>query len=184
VNLRSLIDGVSPAAWKARLQRVDRSEFEQAALRVTVVGLIVLYLHYAASRDGIVDAAETNALWWSETALAFGIVLIGWIFLAGNKSVVRRLLGMIVDNACTTYFLILTGEPGAVIFGVYLFVTFGNGFRYGRAYLHASQALSLIGFGLVVVFSEYWRTHTSLSIGVALASLTLPFYVGILAQRI
>ncbi|HVE50097.1 MAG TPA: ATP-binding protein [Casimicrobiaceae bacterium] len=184
MNIRSLIDGLSPASWKARLKRVERGECEQAVLRVTVVGLIVLYLLYASNRDGIVDATESYALWWSEAALAFGIVLLGWIVLAGNKSVVRRVLGMIVDNACTTYFLILTGEAGAVIFGVYLFVTFGNGFRYGRAYLHASQALSLIGFGLVVVFSEYWRTHTSLSIGVALASLTLPFYVGILAQRI
>ena len=91
---------------------------------------------------------------------------------------------MLVDNAATTYCLVLMGEAGAIIIGVYLFITFGNGFRYGRAYLHASQALMIFGFGLVVAFSEYWRTHTSLAIGVFLACLTLPFYVGVLAQRI
>ena len=86
--------------------------------------------------------------------------------------------------ALTSYCLIQTGEPGAVIIGVYLFITFGNGFRYGRSYLHACQIMSLMGFALVVALSDFWRQEMSLSIGIALSILVLPFYVGVLAQRI
>jgi two-component system, sensor histidine kinase RpfC len=164
--------------------RVDRPEFEQASIRVIVVGLIVAYLFYESRRDGSIAPSEAWALAWAIATLVFGFGLLIRIAAAGGKSVIRRVLGMIVDNAATTYCLVLMGEAGAIIIGVYLFITFGNGFRYGRAYLHASQALSLIGFGLVVALSDYWRTHTSLAIGVFLACVTLPFYVGVLAQRI
>jgi two-component system sensor histidine kinase RpfC len=168
----------------AILSRVDRSEMEQAGVRVAVVGMIVAYLFHAASQDGSVDSTEGVALGWAIATLVFGLALLVWIAVVGGKSVVRRGLGMLVDNAATTACLVLMGEAGAIIIGVYLFITFGNGFRYGRAYLHASQALSIVGFGLVVALSEYWRTHISLSVGVFLACLTLPFYVGVLAQRI
>jgi two-component system, sensor histidine kinase RpfC len=164
--------------------RVDRPELEQAGIRVAVVGLIVAYLFYAARQDGTIAASEAQALTWAIATLVFGVCLLVWITAVGGKSVIRRVLGMIVDNAATTYCLVLMGEAGAIIIGVYLFITFGNGFRYGRAYLHASQALSIAGFGLVFALSDYWRTHTSLSIGVFLACLALPFYVGVLAQRI
>jgi two-component system, sensor histidine kinase RpfC len=166
------------------LARVDRPEMEQAGVRVAIVAMIVAYLFHAAWQDGFIDANEGVALAWAFATLAFGLSLLVWISLVGGRSLVRRLLGMVVDNAATTACLVLMGEAGAIIIGVYLFITFGNGFRYGRAYLHASQALSILGFGLAVALSDYWRNHTSLSIGVLLACIILPFYVGVLAQRI
>ena len=169
---------------RAKLSHVERPEMEQAVVRVVVVGLIVAYMFFEVPRDGVVEESEAHALSWAVATLAFGLVLLLWIAAVGGKSVLRRALGMIADNAATTYCLVLMGEAGAIIIGVYLFITFGNGFRYGRAYLHASQALSLAGFGLVMFLSDYWRTHTSLSVGVIIACVTLPFYVGVLAQRI
>ena len=132
--------------------RVERPELEQAGVRVAVVGLIVAYLFFESWRDGSIVASEAIALTWAVATLVFGIGLLIWIGAVGGKSVVWRVLGMIVDNAATTYCLILMGEGGAIIIGVYLFITFGNGFRYGRKYLHASQGLSLIGFG--------WRSRS------------------------
>ena len=128
--------------------RAERPELEQAGIRVAVVGLIVAYMLYAARQDGSIAASEAQALAWAIATLVFGIGLLIWIAAVGGKSVVRRVLGMIVDNAATTYCLVLMGEAGAIIIGVYLFITFGNGFRYGRAYLHASQALSTHRFWL------------------------------------
>jgi len=42
--------------------------------------------------------------------------------------------------------MFLAGEAGVAMIGVYLFITLGNGFRYGRAYLFACQALCLFGY--------------------------------------
>lgn len=169
---------------KSQMAAVDRPELEQAAVRLGVVTLIVAYLVYAATRDGTLEESEKHTLWWAGVTLVFSVSLLIRVFAAPGKSIVRRAVGMVADNAATTYCLILMGEAGAIIIGVYLFITFGNGFRYGRAYLHASQALSLTGFALVIGFSDYWRTHPFLSTGVILACVMLPFYVGVLAQRI
>ena len=171
-------------SWQVRLARVERPEIEQATLRVAIVGLVLLYLIFAAQRDGRVDRQETEVIWVAVATVAFGVALMLRILCVGGTSVTRRLLGMVADNGVTTYCMIQMNEAGAVIIGVYLFVTFGNGFRYGRPYLHASQALSIAGFCLVIAMSEYWQSHLTLSLGLMLASIVLPFYVGVLAQRI
>ena len=88
------------------------------------------------------------------------------------------------DNTANTAYLLIAGEAGAFVFGIYLFVTFGNGFRYGRLYLRISQALSIIGFLVVLYVSPFWSQHVPVGIGILIALLVLPFYVGVLAERI
>ena len=170
--------------WRVRLARVERPEIEQAGLRVLIVGLVLGYLLYAAHRDGRIDDLESQVLWVAVATLTIAVVILIRIVLVGGASRIRRALGMVADNAATTYCLLQMEEAGAIIIGVYLFVTFGNGFRYGRAYLHASQLLSIIGFATVITLSDYWRSHATLSIGLLIACLVLPFYVGVLAERI
>jgi CheY-like chemotaxis protein/HPt (histidine-containing phosphotransfer) domain-containing protein len=75
-------------------------------------------------------------------------------------------------------------EGGAVLLGVYLFVTFGNGFRFGRAYLHACQAASIAGFCVALWLSPFWSQHLVIGTGFLTALLVLPLYVGVLTQRI
>ena len=114
----------------------------------------------------------------------FALALVVRILTSGETSVFRRLLGMVADNAVTSYCLIRMDEGGAVILGVYLFVTFGNGFRYGRRYLHVCQGMALIGFITVLVFSPFWSKHLPIGLGYLIAMIVLPFYVGVLAERI
>jgi hypothetical protein len=71
----------------------------------------------------------------------------------------RRIFGIVADNAVNAAFLLLYGEAGAYVFGIYLFVTFSNGFRYGRQYLRISQVLSIAGF-LIVLFSPSGQMHS------------------------
>jgi two-component system, sensor histidine kinase RpfC len=170
--------------WEARMARVERPELEQAALRVTIVSLVLLYLIYASRRDGAVDELEQQVVAVAIVTLSVGLAILGRILHVGGSSVARRIVGMVADNAATTYCLLQMEEAGAIVIGVYLFVTFGNGFRYGRMYLHASQAMSILGFSLVATLSEYWRSHATLSIGLLIACVVLPFYVGVLAERI
>jgi two-component system sensor histidine kinase RpfC len=164
--------------------RAQRPELEQSLLRVAIGGLVLVYLAFSVYRDSHVTQDEAQVLWVAIGFFAFSVLLTLQVLTSGGVSIARRYLGMIADNAVTSYCLIQTGEPGAVIIGVYLFITFGNGFRYGRSYLHACQILSLAGFALVMVMSEFWRAEMSLSIGIVISILVLPFYVGVLAERI
>lgn len=168
----------------AMLARTPRPELEQSLLRVAIGGLVLIYLAFSVYRDSHVTADEAQVLWVALLFFAFSIALTLKILTSNGVSIARRYLGMVADNAVTSYCLVQTGEPGAVIIGVYLFITFGNGFRYGRAYLHACQIMSLVGFATVMLLSEFWRAEMSLSIGIAISILVLPFYVGVLAERI
>ena len=161
-----------------------RPELEQSLLRVAIGGLVLLYLAIHVYRDTRVTDADAQVLWVAIGFFLFSIALTAQVLTSQSVSVARRFLGMVADNGVTSYCLIQTGEPGAVIIGVYLFIIFGNGFRYGRTYLHACQVMSLMGFALVIALNDFWRQEMSLSIGILLSILVLPFYVGVLAQRI
>lgn len=156
----------------------------QAVLRVAIFGIILAYLFWYVLRDGTVEPAEYQVLAVTSGFLAFGVLLTLRILAAPHVSVPRRFLGMIGDNAVATYFLYQMGEGGAVILFVYLFITFGNGFRYGRFYLHACQLMGLAGISLVLVVSPFWSQHMGIGLGFLIALIVLPFYVGLLAERI
>jgi two-component system, sensor histidine kinase RpfC len=169
---------------KATFPGALRSELEQATLRVAIGGIVLVYLTWYSARNNSSGQPMSEVLGVAVTFFLFAVSVTARIISAVDVSVFRRLVGMVADNAATSYCLMRTGEGGAVILGVYLFVTFGNGFRYGRIYLHLSQVMGLVGFSLVLMFSPFWSIHIPIGIGFLVAMLVLPFYVGVLAERI
>ncbi len=174
-----------------KLARIDklvaaapRAELEQAVLRVLLGGIVLVYLLVYTLKDGTLSPHELEVDLVALSFFLFGFGVTARILISGKHSVTRRLIGVLADNAVTSYCLIRMGEGGAVVLGVYLFVTFGNGFRYGRSYLHVSQALGLIGFSAVLLISDFWSQHLAIGGGLLLAMMVLPFYVGVLAERI
>lgn len=144
----------------------------------------MVYLFWYALRDGIVTSSEATVLAASVMFFVFGFVLTLRVLFTGRSSVSRRYLGMVADNAVTTFCLMQMGEGGAVVIGVYLFITFGNGFRYGRRYLHVCQILGVAGFASVLALSDFWSHHVAIGTGFLIGLVILPFYVGVLAERI
>lgn len=170
---------------KRFVARCDRMELAQACIRVLIAGVVLVYLAWYTFRPS--DSPQESHVEVLSVAGAFFLLscfLALRILAAGKASVRRRFLGMVVDNAVTTYCLIRMGEGGAVIIAVYLFITFGNGFRYGRLYLHVCQVLALVGFGLVLVYSDYWSHANSVGIGYFIALMVLPFYVAHLSKKV
>lgn len=172
------------SAWATTFKKAPRSELEQALLRVAIPAVVIFYIGVDAFVGDPLTAIERRALWFAAGFFLFAIVLAGFVINAKGDSKIRRLFGIFVDNAGNTVFLLIAGEAGAFVFGIYLFVTFGNGFRFGQFYLRVSQALSIIGFLVVLYASPFWSAHIPVGIGILIALLVLPFYVGVLAERI
>jgi two-component system sensor histidine kinase RpfC len=166
------------------LSAVRGTELEQSALRVIIGGIVLAYLAWYASRDGEVKRDEAEVLAVAIGFFVFSVLLMLRIIARRDVSVARRFLGMIADNAVTTFCLIRMGEGGAVVLGVYLFITFGNGFRFGPVYLRACQLMSVAGFGLVLFLSPFWSKHLVIGFGFLIALIVLPLYVGVLAEHI
>jgi two-component system sensor histidine kinase RpfC len=170
--------------YRALVATAHRPELEQSSLRVLIAGIVMVYLFWYASRDGAVSPSEGAVLQVSILFFAFSLALMLRVLMTARPSVPRRYLGMVADNAVTSFCLMQMGEGGAVVIGVYLFITFGNGFRYGRRYLHVCQAMGVIGFTAVLVLSDFWSHHVAIGTGFLIGLVILPFYVGVLAERI
>ena len=168
----------------AEREKRRRPELEQCLLRVAIAFIVMVYLFWYTLRDTSITGSEAQVLAVSVAFFVFGVILAVRVMLHEGVSIPRRYLGMVADDAVTTYCLMNMGEGGAVVIGVYLFITFGNGFRYGRRYLHACQAMGIIGFSSVLVVSEFWSHHIAIGLGFLIGLVVLPFYVGVLAERI
>ena len=181
--LTSLKSGAG--ALKAYLYaRSDPPELEQAFIRLAFGFLVLVAFLWYVQKDGQVDPVEHQVLLATVAYTLASLVIIGRVIGIGGVSVVRRYAGMVLDNAGITYFMAMMGETGAVMFGLYLFIIFGNGLRYGRRYLLVCQVMSLLGFGAVLFVDNHWSANKSVGLACFFAILVLPFYVSVLAQRI
>jgi len=107
-----------------------------------------------------------------------------WVIINPEINVFRRFFGMGMDYIFMSYAILTTGEVGSPLFGTYLFMTFGHGFRYGNKYLFVSATLSVISFCLVLNYSDFWKQHLILGYGLVVAIIVLSAYVSILISRL
>lgn len=167
------------------MSRRPDSEHEQAILRIVIVALVFAYMatSYAPGRD---DSRHTQLLLLSTLAtdLLFAFAIFAAICIWPASNVHRRLAAMVADAGTATIVVLLSGEAGVSMVGVYLFITFGNGFRFGRRYLFACQALCLIGFLIALLFTVYWQKHQVAGWSLFIALVVLPLYVSTLLTRI
>jgi two-component system sensor histidine kinase RpfC len=78
----------------------------------------------------------------------------------------------------------MSGEVGSLFFGIYLWVTVGNGLRYGARSLLMAQALSVLGFVTVILFNDYWSAQSTLAVGLLLTLISIPLFTFSLLRRL
>jgi two-component system sensor histidine kinase RpfC len=160
------------------------AEFEQSLLRVLIGGIVLAYLAWSILGDKRIEPDKAAVLAVAVGFFVFGVAMAIHVRAVPNSPPVRRFIGMVADNAVTTFCLVQMGERGAFVLFVYLFITFGNGFRFGRLYLHSCQLMSIAGFGLVYWLSPVWKQHPAIAAAFFISLLILPLYVGFLSERI
>ncbi len=172
--------------WRRLLERMRASpgkDLEQALIR-NVIGWAVFAYLLIARASGVEFERFTDLLNFSVTFLLFSALLFLAGFLQPAPSRSRRLAGIIVDNGAIAYCMYLTGEAGTPLYPLFLWVTFGNGFRFGLPYLGVSALMSVAGFAAVLALSPYWARHPTLGAGLLLGLVTLPIYVSTLIRRL
>ena len=169
--------------FRARLAESPETEGEQAVIRLLVGSLALLY----GVLLGLFQGWSTDlkaALLMAVPFYPLSFAIIAWIVIDPVKIVARRYAGMLLDMVTVTYLLYSSGEVGAPLYSIYLWVTFGNGFRFGRHYLLASAIMNLTGFIWATEVSPYWADHPNLVVGLALGLIVLPAYVWTLLTRL
>lgn len=147
----------------------------QAKLRVAVSSVVLLYL---VGSSYPIDFSTGIPFWFSflVTYVALSLILVWHISKTDYSPEARRFLGNVADMCAISYTMIASGEYGISLFVLFLWVTLGNGFRYGIPALIISAIMSVIGFTAVVGLSRDWQAHTSLVVGVYFSLVILPLY--------
>ncbi|MGY1489067.1 ATP-binding protein [Methylobacillus pratensis] len=171
--------------WLTLSRHCDPLELEQAIIRIWLCMAFLSFLIYREV-TGLNTISHTFPLAIPMTVVfqVLSFVLIGLILFTTSHAALRRLSGAWLDIGLPTMFMAMTGELGVILVGVYLWVTFGNGFRFGKKYLLHSQALSVIGFLYTINVNPFWLEHRAISYSLLLMLVALPLYVATLITRI
>ena len=161
----------------------DPLELEQATTRLVIGTIFTLYLLSNFATDKVIPHGEMIGFYCLMVFDVFTIMLLTAVSMAKQKSPIRRLLGNWLDVIGTSTFLSLAGDVGVVLIGVYLWVTFGNGFRFGKKYLYHSQIISILGFLVATQVNPFWMDHKSIVYGFLIILIALPLYVAKLIER-
>jgi len=127
-------------------QRKD-SEHENILISLVIGSLIVAYLLIHFGLDRVTGETALGPLIVALTGLSVAVGLLLHMLWQPGISHGRRIVAMFMHLGSLSAFMNLGGELTAPFYPIYLWVTLGNGFRYGVRYLMAAATLSVLGFG-------------------------------------
>ncbi|MHB1093348.1 ATP-binding protein [Thiobacillus sp.] len=165
-----------------RIRSRPDTEAQQALIRV-VIGVIFL-IYYSSSLATLDDDIRGAALSVLVLFTGLGLLIVTLALVSLNASPPRRILAMVLDYATCSFLLTYTGEAGSPMLVIYLWVTLGNGFRYGVTYLYVATALAITGFLLTLVLSPYWSQHMYIGVAFLLSMIAVPLYSASLLKQL
>lgn len=181
--------GLEVANWFSRfhkrLKLPRHNESEQAIFRIVICLVLGLFLSIAMLFESPAAQAVTrSAIYVTGGYMFFGIALLAWMQKVHNPMPARRILAMALDYSAISACLYFAGENGSVLLSIYLWVTLGNGFRYGKPYLYVATVMSITGFLVVFATGNYWHAHRMAGFGWVVALIILPLFVARLVGRL
>ena len=167
----------------ARLRGRSDSEHGQVVVRIVITFLFAIYLGWeVGGGDSRPALVATWLILVGELVLSLG--LLAAILAAPGPSHLRRWIGMLADYAALAGVMHLQGEQAAPLYAVYLWVTIGNGMRYGPRYLYAATLLAVASFAAVMFTTAYWQENDYLSGGLLIGLGAVPLYFASLLRAL
>ncbi|MCR6686868.1 ATP-binding protein [Pseudoxanthomonas sp.] len=176
-----------PVAWlKARLSHRPDSEHGQALVRIALIVLILGYVLLPSSRAGLDADQYRDVLAIVLTGLGLSLGIFAALLAHPARSDGRRAVGMLADYGLMAAGMIRMGEPLAWIYVVIMWVTVGNGLRYGNRYLLLAVAMALASFGTVLALTGYWAQPAVRGLGLGLLAglAAVPLYLSSLLRQL
>lgn len=168
---------------RSRLSNRQDSEHGQALVRIAVISVILVYVLLAKSGSSMPSEIYSRLVSIILAGLVIGTGLIASLLVSPGRSDLRRVIGMVADYGLMAAGMMVVGEALAWVYVVVMWVTIGNGLRYGNRYLFTAVGMAVVSFGAVVVFNSYWRDNLSLGLGLLGGLVAVPLYLsGLLRQ--
>lgn len=160
-----------------RLRGRPDSEHGQALVRLVITGLFLIYLGGAATLSAHPDSLLWQALMVVLAETVIGIGVVAAILYRPAVSHPRRFVGMFADYGSISALMLLLGELTAPLYVVLMWVTIGNGLRFGTRYLYYAIAMAATGFTIVILLTPYWLANKAMAWGLLVGLVAIPMYL-------
>lgn len=170
---------------RKRLRGRPDSEHEMTINRIVLSTVVLVYLVIARSKGH--DAAQDVFL---DALVLFGIYYVASIALFAHIlakpgiSHRRRIVAIGLDIGMLSYGMSVGESAFAIGYPLYLWIIFGNGFRFGVKYLLGAALSAIIGFAFLILTTPPWRNNLELSFGLMVGLFLLPAYVSALIRKL
>ncbi|MEN1959789.1 ATP-binding protein [Luteimonas sp. MJ246] len=176
---------IAALRWaRQRLAGRPDTEHGQALVRMAMLVLVAAYLQLVVS--GRPEVAEALLLSWQLLTFEFaiGFVILAWLLARPGVSYPRRVLGMIADYSLMGVGLYLLGDLLAWMYVVIMWVTVGNGLRYGPRWLYLAIGFATVSFGTALLATPYWQQNILLGGGLLVGLAAVPLYLSSLLRKL
>ncbi len=153
-------------------------ELEMARNRLTFGCLGLAFL--VALHPGRVEAPLELLAAYVAAALA----ILAHILAAPARFRARRMVAIVADSSVLSCELHMGGEAVSLFFCLYLWMVFGNGFRFGLGWLRAATVAACLGFLATCLTTPFWLGQAHLAAGLMAGLVGLPLYAGVLIRRL
>jgi len=168
------------APLAARL-RQGRGTEHQIILNRLVIGLgVFLYLLILRTEGAL--ARPLLPLLTSGLYALLGLLFFLDLAIRAHPSRLRLVLQLIVDTGTLSAGMHIGARIAAPLYPIYLWAVLGYGFRFGLAYLRAATICAVVGFGLCILTTPYWRQDPYLSAGLLVGLVAIPLYAASLIR--
>lgn len=152
------------------------TEREQALVRVIAIALLGLYLVPVVT-SGVVGQHGQLLFGVYVFSIIYSMLMLFWVIARPGVSRARRTVAVVQDYSSMTLAMGFGGEAMVPIYALVLWLTVGNGLRYGGRYLAICTAVALLGIGVATCLNEYWRQHPYMVLTLAGTALLVPLYI-------
>nr|WP_305518265.1 hybrid sensor histidine kinase/response regulator [Pseudomonas sp. Q11] len=95
----------------------------------------------------------------------------------------RHLFTMLHDYSAIAFAMVLGGEGALPIYAALLWVTLGNGVRFGSRYLALATVIALSTLVLIFWLNPFWRTQPYMFLMLIVTTIVVPAYAHVLLKR-
>ncbi|MET0049539.1 MAG: ATP-binding protein [Candidatus Thiodiazotropha sp.] len=167
----------------SRLKLTPDREAEQAVVRfglTIVLSLYSGYMYFFVLDDRIMGILFGVALGYMAFAVSV-MLIIAWKPIGYPG---RRVYTMVCDVAVIAFSMWVGDERTSMLYVIFLWLSLGNGLRFGISLLYLASTLSTLGFAIVIVTNDFWLNQPILSVGLLVGLLGTTLYVAMLLRRI
>jgi two-component system sensor histidine kinase RpfC len=165
------------ASLKARYANRPDSEHGQAFVRLAILTVVLIYLCGVGTVAGFQDPDLRTVLLFVLIEFLVGTGILVGIARQPGVSRGRRIVGMVADYTMMGAAMHLMGAHLAPVYVVYLWVTIGNGLRFGPRFLLGAVGLASLSFLFVITSTPYWIENAALAWGLLAGLVAIPAYL-------